>query len=200
MGLGWIVQYLYELIFIVMKTTRIKKIQELLHEHLDKTKVKIISINSTNDPRLQELERIAAEFFGTETDENQIPATPEATKHSLDSGGILVIAIDDENNPVGWASSIPTTKDLMNQFLNESINEAQLFWQSNGGEYDAIYFISVFIKPEFRSFITAKNLIMGAIQPLLKSDTVVFYDAFSNEGAVMGNYLKRMFGDRIISK
>ena len=41
---------------------------------------------------------------------------------------------------------------------------------------------------------------MGAIQPLLKSDTVVFYDAFSNEGAVMGNYLKRMFGDRIISK
>ena len=183
-----------------MKTKYINFLQ--IKEQFEYLKnIKFEYITSADDVRLLEIEKLATDFFGTEEDPSQIQSTPETYKHFFNIGGINPIAIDiSANDMIGWGAAIPTTKDLMNEFLNNNITEAELFKNTKSGFYDAIYFISVFIKPKYRNFNTTISLIKKSIEPIYNDNCVVFYDAFSNEGDKIGKFLKDHSKYKIIKK
>jgi hypothetical protein len=176
-----------------------KLVKEFLYENL--SNISIIYAKSPSDYRIKEIEKIAAEFFGTEEDEDQIPSNDKVVKHLFKIGGINSLAINkDTSELIGWGAAIPTSQKLMHKFLDSEITEAQMFWQSDGQHYDAIYFISIFIKPEYRKMGLGLKLIFKTINPLYKENTIVFYDAFSKEGENIFRYLKQLGKYKVIGK
>ena len=184
-----------------METKLRNYIRMILREQLENQNISIEYAASPTDDRIKEIHKIATDYFGTETDETQLPATQAATNHAFNIGGIHTLAVDKENGDlVGWGFSIPTTQKLMYEYLNNKITEAELFWNTKKGNYDAIYFVSVFVKPEYRNLSIALKLINKSVEPLYKNGMIIFYDAFSKEGAGIGNYLKSHYKGKVISK
>lgn len=185
-------------IMIYQYKIMIKKYLEFLNEN--KTDVKIEYATSSDDKRLDDLNKLAADFFGTDEDPSQISPSHESVVHGFEIGAKTTLALDKDNELVGWGFAFPTTQELMYDFLNDKITESELFINTKNGDNGAVYFCSVFITPEYRTFNTARNLIIKSIEPLLNNDNIVFYDTFSKEGEVIGNYLRKYVSNKVISK
>lgn len=141
------------------------------------------------------------DFFGTENDPNQIPSNWDALNRLLTiNPHTLVVKKDKSGSFIGWAAFLPTTQKLMIPFLKNEINERQLFYLTSRSDYDAIYVISVFVKPEFSSGGYSKNLLMEGIQPLLKPNIKIFYEGFSEEGKRLGQILSTRLGIEVYDK
>lgn len=144
------------------------------------------------DQRLDYVDKTATNFFDLENnnDKKQIDANFETTKHAFEIGAITAILMDD-NNPVGWGFAIPTLKTLMNKFLINEITEYELFWKTEkNNEYDSIYFCAIFIDPKYRSLKNTLKLIRKTIDPLIKKDIIIFYDAYSDRGKKIGYFIR----------
>src|ERR1044071_8497711 len=69
------------------------------------------------------------------------------------------------NGPIAWVLVIPTTTELMNNFLSGKISEQELFDQTKPGmKYDALYLCSATTLPEYRGKGITKKLCLDAIK------------------------------------
>lgn len=108
-----------------------------------------------------------------------------------------------ENGPYSWILLVPTTSDLMYQFLNGTINENQLFHQTEVGiKYDALYLCSALILPEFRRKGLVKNAAINAISSILEDHSIkyLFYWPFSEEGTKLAESLANKFNLPLLRK
>ena len=92
---------------------------------------------------------------------------------------------DDGNGPVCWILCIPTTLDLMHQFIDQKISEKELYELTPlNTKYEAIYLCSALLLEEFRGKGIAQRLSLQAIAQIKLDHPIkaLFFWSFSKEG------------------
>ncbi|MFH0989631.1 MAG: GNAT family N-acetyltransferase [bacterium] len=129
--------------------------------------------------------QLADEFFAAKHDPNQISVDETVVAHLQKIHPKTVSEEQDENGPIAWMLIIPTTYELMEQFIEGELSEQELLTKTPlNAKYDALYLCSALVLPEHRSKGLAKRMLSEAISAI-KNDhplRALFYWSFSFEG------------------
>ncbi len=128
---------------------------------------------------------LAEKVFAVKNDPDQLDVDQEVLERLRQIHPDTVLAKDDGKGPVAWVLLIPTSLDLMNQFLSGKISEKELFYLTQPGEkYEAIYLCSALVLDEYRRKGITKQLSLKAITEIRKKHPLkaAFVWTFSNEG------------------
>jgi len=104
---------------------------------------------------------------------------------------------NEEDGPVAWILLIPTTQDLMEQFIAKKVNEQELLAKTPlEGLYEAVYLCSALVLPEHRGKGLAKELTIRGVKSIKADHPIksLFYWAFSREGAKLASSVARDCG------
>jgi len=149
-------------------------------------------MSSTNFERMIQL---ADEVFAVKNDPDQLDVNQEVIERLQRLHPSTVSEYADANGPVAWVLLIPTTTDLMNQFLENKISEKQLFDLTPVNiNYEALYLCSAMVLEEYRRKGIVKRLIMAAIENIRKDHTIqaLFVWPFTKEGDLAAESLSRL--------
>jgi ribosomal protein S18 acetylase RimI-like enzyme len=140
-------------------------------------------------PRTQEnlarMIRLADEVFGMKQDPTQISVNTKVIARLRKIHLSTMTEKSTKNGPIAWILVLPTTKDLMKQFITKKIHEQELLKRTSlRAEYDTVYLCSALVLPEYRRKGLAKRLMCKAIKSIQKQHPIkfLFYWAFSIEG------------------
>jgi predicted GNAT family acetyltransferase len=129
--------------------------------------------------------QMAEDVFDYRTDNSQLNVDKNVISHLKEIDPATMSEYGDGNGPVVWILIIPTTLDLMNQFLNKEITEKELYELTPMHvQYEAIYLCSAMVLEEYRGKGIAKRLTVEAIESIRKDHPIqsLFVWAFSKEG------------------
>lgn len=129
--------------------------------------------------------QLADEVFAVKNDSDQLDVNQQVLERLMRIHPATVSEYDDGNGPVAWVLLIPTTLDLMHQFLNATISEKELFEQTPlDSKYEAVYLCSALVLEEYRRKGIAKQLALEAIENIRKDHPLkaLFVWTFSKEG------------------
>lgn len=151
--------------------------------------------------------KLAEDIFNVKNDPDQLDVNSEVL-HKLELlHPATVSELSTDDGPVAWVLVIPTTVDLMEQFLNKTISEKQLFNLTPvGAKYDALYLCSALVLEEYRRQGITKQLALEAIDKIRSVHPVeaLFVWPFSDEGDLASEHLANLVGlplyKRIASK
>ena len=135
---------------------------------------------------LERMIQLAQEFFDVKNDPSQISVTEETMEKLRKIHPDTLNEKASKDGPVAWVLLLPTTNELMKQFLRNRISEQQLLEKTPvGGTYDAIYLCSALVLPEYRGKGLARKLIYRGIRFMRNQHPVkcLFFWAFSIEGS-----------------
>jgi GNAT superfamily N-acetyltransferase len=138
--------------------------------------------------------QLADEVFAVKNDPEQLDVNQEVLDRLKRIHPAKVGEYDDENGPVAWVLLIPTTLELMHQFLAHTISEKELFDRTPLAiKYDALYLCSALVLEEYRRKGIAKRLTLGAIANIRKDHLLkaLFVWTFSKEGDLAAESLAR---------
>ena len=139
-------------------------------------------MSKTNFERLIEL---SDEVFSSRTDPDQLNVNENVMEHLQLIHPDTISEYDEGNGPVCWVLCIPTTLDLMNQFINKEISERELYELTPlNAKYEAIYMCSALLLEEFRGKGIAQRVGMKAIENMMVDHSIkaLFFWSFSKEG------------------
>ena len=134
---------------------------------------------------LERMIQLADEFFQTKNDPSQISVTEEVMERLRQIHPATMSEHIEGDGPVAWILLIPSTRELMNQFIAKEITEQDLLNMTPfDGPFEAIYLCSALVLPEFRKKGLAKNLTCKAIDAIRNDHPIMwlFTWAFSEEG------------------
>ena len=134
---------------------------------------------------LKRMIQLAEDVFAVKTDPDQLDVNQEVIERLKEIHPATLSEYDDGNGPVAWILLIPTTKVLMEEFLEGKISEKQLFDLTPLKEtYNSIYLCSAIVLEEYRRQGIAKRLTLEAINNIRKDHpiTSLFVWPFSAEG------------------
>lgn len=137
---------------------------------------------STNFERMLQL---ADDVFSSKDDPEQLDVNESVLDGLAKIHAAAISEHDDGNGPVAWVLLFPTTRNLMNLFLEKKISEKQLFESTPLGiSYDAIYLCSAMVLEEHRKKGIATKLAMDAIGKIKNDHPIkcLFVWAFTSEG------------------
>jgi GNAT superfamily N-acetyltransferase len=130
---------------------------------------------------------LAVETFAAHNDPAQLNVDEEIIEHLQRIHPATLSDYQEGDGPVCWVLLIPTTTEIMNQFVKGEISETELLNKTPmNASYDALYLCSVLVLPEYRRLGIAKGVIYKAIQSI-RSDFPIkslFVWNFSMEGAL----------------
>ena len=129
--------------------------------------------------------QLADEVFAVKNDHNQLDINSEILERLMKIHPATVSEYDDGNGLVAWILLIPTTLDLMNQFLENKISEKELFDKTSLDiKYEALYLCSALVLEEYRRKGIAKRLTLQAIENIRKDHPLkaLFVWSFTKEG------------------
>jgi len=145
---------------------------------------------------------IAERYFGTASDQDQIPITMESLDKlvSIDEDAIL-IKTDEHGEPISWVVVIPTGKETMELFLDNAITEKELFDRAVAeNKREALYLCAAFTVPEYRGKGYAQELFSRAVKKFAPTrETDLFAWIYSPEGQGLFEAGKK-FGREIRTK
>jgi hypothetical protein len=149
---------------------------------------------SNMQPNLIKLLELVDKVFQTRNDPTQIGFSEEdmAKMNALHPECLQEAA--DTNGPYAWVAVIPTSLELMHEFLREAITERQLFERTTTETpMEAIYLCSAIVLPEYRRTRVAYNLSLDAILSMRKQWPVAatFVWPFSEEGEHLARKIAR---------
>jgi len=139
-------------------------------------------MSKTNFERLIEL---SDEVFSSRTDPDQLNVNENVMEHLQLIHPDTISEYDEGNGPVCWILLIPTTLDLMNQFIHKEISERELYELTPlNAKYEAIYMCSALLLEEFRGKGIAQRVGMKAIENIIVDHSIkaLFFWSFSKEG------------------
>lgn len=139
-------------------------------------------MSKTNFERLIEL---SDEVFSSRTDPDQLNVNENVMEHLQLIHPDTISEYDEGSGPVCWILLIPTTLDLMNQFINKEISERELYELTPLNiKYEAIYMCSALLLEEFRGKGIAQKLGIKAIENIMLDHSIkaLFFWSFSIEG------------------
>jgi hypothetical protein len=128
---------------------------------------------------------LSDEVFSSRTDPDQLNVNEKVMEHLQLIHPDTISEYDDGNGPVCWILCIPTTLDLMNQFINKEISERELYELTPlNAKYEAIYLCSALLLEEFRGKGIAQRLGIKAMENIKKDYSIkaLFTWSFSKEG------------------
>jgi ribosomal protein S18 acetylase RimI-like enzyme len=138
--------------------------------------------------------QLADETFAVKNDPDQLDVNEEVLDRLRRIHPATVSEYDDGNGPVAWVLLFPTTLDLMQQFLDATISEKELFDRTPlNNKYDAVYLCSALVLEEYRRKGIAKRLTLKAIESIRKEHPLkaLFVWTFSKEGDLGSEALAR---------
>ena len=141
--------------------------------------------------------QLSDEVFSSRTDPDQLNVDEKVMEHLQLIHPDTLSEYDDGNGPVCWILCIPTTLDLMNQFINKEISERELYVLTPlNTKYEAIYMCSALLLEEFRGKGIAQNLAVQAIENIKRDHNIkaLFFWAFSKEGEKLAEKLSGLMG------
>ena len=128
--------------------------------------------------------QLAEDVFNVRTDSSQLNVDEKVIDRLLKIHPNTMSEIDDGNGPVIWILLIPTTTELMNQFLENTITEKKLYELTPlNNTYTSLYLCSALVLEEFRGKGMAKKLTIQAIENIKKDHPIesLFVWPFSKE-------------------
>jgi predicted GNAT family acetyltransferase len=138
--------------------------------------------------------KLADEAFDIRNDPDQLDVNEKIIKRLQQ---IHPASVSEYEDAICWILVIPTTTDLMNRFLENKINEKQLFEMTPvDASYDALYLCSAMVLDEYRGKGIAKKLTIDAINSIRKDHPIktLFVWAFSKEGEGLAESVARATG------
>jgi len=141
--------------------------------------------------------QLSDQVFSTRTDPDQLNVDENVMERLQLIHSNTISEYDDGNGPVCWILCIPTTLDLMTQFMNQKISERELFELTPlNTKYEAIYLCSAFLLEEYRGKGIAQSLAVKAIESISVDHSIqaLFMWAFSKEGEKLAEKLSGLIG------
>ena len=129
--------------------------------------------------------QLAETVFDSKSDPNQLDVDESVIKHLQLMHHATMSEYDDGNGPIVWILMIPTTQELMKQFLDNKISEKELYELTPLDiPYDSIYLCSAMVLEEYRRKGIAKTLSINAINSIQKDYSIknLFVWPFAKEG------------------
>jgi len=151
-------------------------------------------MSKSNFERLIEL---SDEVFSSRTDPDQLNVNEKVMEHLQLIHPDTISEYDDGNGPVCWILCIPTTLDLMNQFINKEISERELYELTPlNAKYEAIYMCSALLLEEFRGKGIAQRVGIKAIENIMLDHSIkaLFFWSFSKEGEKLADKASDLLG------
>lgn len=146
---------------------------------------------------------LAEEVFATKDDPDQLDVNNEVIKHLQEIHPATVSEYDDGNGPVAWIILIPTTLELMHQFLEKKISEKELYELTPlNVSYQSLYLCSAMVLDEYRRKGIAKKLILNAIEVIRINHPLkyLFVWTFSKEGERGAEEMARITSLRLFKR
>jgi hypothetical protein len=139
-------------------------------------------MSKSNFERMIEL---SDEVFSSRTDPDQLNVNEKVMEHLQLIHPDTISEYDEGNGPVCWILCIPTTLQLMHQFISKEISERELYELTPlNTKYEAIYMCSALLLEEFRGKGIAQSIAIKALESIQKDHSIkaLFFWAFSKEG------------------
>jgi len=140
---------------------------------------------------------LADRTFDAKNDPGQLLVTDETVVKLRRLHPATLTEEADENGPVAWMLVIPTTREVMEEFLRKEIGERELLDRTAAGaSYDAVYLCSALVLPEHRHQGRATRLLTEAVRAIRNGHPIeeVFCWAFSAEGERLAQRVARQLG------
>jgi hypothetical protein len=140
---------------------------------------------------------LSDQVFSSRTDPDQLNVNEDVMEHLQLIHPSTISEYDNGNGPVCWVLCIPTTLDLMNQFMDQKISERGLYELTPlNTKYEAIYLCSALLLEEFRGKGIATGLAIKAIETIRADHDIkaLFMWAFSKEGEKLAHKLSGLMG------
>jgi hypothetical protein len=145
----------------------------------------------------QRMIQLSDEVFSSRTDPDQLNVNENVMEYLHLIHPDTIAEHDDGNGPICWILCIPTTLDLMTQFINQEISERELYELTPlNTKYESIYLCSALLLEEFRGEGIAQQLCVKAIENI-KIDhpiTALFFWSFSKEGEKLAEKVSGLLG------
>jgi GNAT superfamily N-acetyltransferase len=151
-------------------------------------------MSKSNFERLIEL---SDEVFSSRTDPDQLNVNENVMEHLERIHPDTISEYDDGNGPVCWILCIPTTMDLMTQFIHKEISERELYELTPlHTKYEAIYLCSALLLEEFRGKGIAQRLGVKAIENIKIEHPIkaLFTWSFTKEGEKLSEKVSELAG------
>jgi len=145
----------------------------------------------------ERLIQLSDEVFSSRTDPDQLNVNETVMEHLQLIHPNTISEYDDGNGPVCWILCIPTTLDLMHQFINKKISERELYELTPlNAKYESIYMCSALLLEEFRGKGIAQGLAIKAIEVIQLDHSIkaLFLWAFSKEGEKLAKKIAGLTG------
>ena len=143
----------------------------------------------------ERLVQLADEVFASKNDPHQLDVNQEVIERLQRIHPATVSDYDDGNGPVAWVLVIPTTLDLMNQFIDNRISEKELYDMTQPDTaYEALYLCAALVLKEYRGKGIAKQLTLNAIESIRKEHPLksLFVWVFTKEGDLLSETIARL--------
>ncbi len=154
-------------------------------------------------PNYDRMMQVIDEVFSTRNDPDQLQVTRKQMEKLQRIHPRTLSELADENGPVIWVLMIPTTSEVMFQFVERNISEKQLLEQTKEGDrYDSIYLCSATTLPEYRGLGKTRGLCLDAIAEIRKDHPVknLFVWPFTSEGDRLAASLAEACGLRLLKR
>jgi ribosomal protein S18 acetylase RimI-like enzyme len=147
--------------------------------------------------------QLAEEAFDVRNDPEQLDVNEKTIKKLHKLHPSTLAEYKDDNGPAVWILLIPTTTEVMEQFLENKINEQQLLDNTPvNADYTSIYLCSAMTLPEYRRKGIAKRLTIEAINAIRKDHPIknLFVWPFSKEGDILAEHIAQTAGLPLLKK
>jgi hypothetical protein len=141
--------------------------------------------------------QLSDEVFSSRTDPDQLNVNENVMERLQLIHPDSISEYDDGNGPVCWILCIPTTLELMTQFVNQKISERELYELTPLiTKYEAIYLCAALLLEEFRGKGIAQGLAVKAIESIKIDHSIkaLFVWAFSKEGEKLADKVSGLTG------
>jgi predicted GNAT family N-acyltransferase len=140
--------------------------------------------------------KLADEVFGMRQDPTQISVDRKVMTRLRKIHPSTMTQKSTKKGPIAWILVLPTTKELMKQFIRKLISERELLEKTPlKAKYDAVYLCSALVLPECRRKGLAKYLMCKAIKSIQRKHRInsLFYWEFSKEGKKLAASVAKEF-------
>jgi len=141
--------------------------------------------------------QLSDEVFSSRTDPDQLNVDEKVMKHLQLIHPDTISEYEEGNGPICWVLCIPTTLDLMNQFIDQKISERELYELTPlNAKYEAIYLCSALLLEEFRGKGIALKIAIQALERIKIDHAIMalFFWAFSKEGEKLAEKVSGLMG------
>jgi GNAT superfamily N-acetyltransferase len=145
---------------------------------------------------LERMIALADQFFEAKNDPDQILVDAGVMERLKGIHPATISEVSDDYGPIAWMLLIPTTHQVMEQFIRAEIGERQLLEMTPPGtRFEAIYLCSALVLPEHRGKGLARRLAADAIRAIQNDHPIreLFVWAFSSEGMKLAESLAQEF-------